>query len=267
MTQNHRPGTLWLIPTPLGEASDPLTCLPAATRSVVCRLDYLIAESAKSARAFLKHLPLDRPIQEIEIRELNEHTPESSLNSLLAPVLSGRDAGVLSEAGCPAIADPGAALVSLAHREQVRVRPLIGPSSVLLALMASGLQGQRFAFVGYLPQASDERLRAARALEERSSRNDETILLIETPYRNQTLFDALVDSLAPSTQVSIASALTLDEEFIATRSVQEWRQARPSFEKVPTVFGIYAQPKGRGDRSHPSSRGAQSVDRRNRSQG
>lgn len=240
MSAQSDSGSLWLVPTPIGDDADPLQCLPRATQDVVCRLDYLIAENARSARSFLKHFPLVRPIQSIEIRELNEHTPEHELPGLLAPLLAGRDGGILSEAGCPAVADPGASLVALAHSRGVRVRPLIGPSSLLLALMAGGLGGQRFAFVGYLPQAPEERLRAARELEIRSARHEETILMIETPYRNQALADTLIAALAPGTLLSIASAISLADERITTRSVAEWRQVPPILGKTPAVFSILA---------------------------
>ena len=234
-------GTLWLIPTPLGEGSEASSCLPRETAEVATRLDYFIAENARSARAFLKQLPLERPIQSIEIRELNVNTPDSALSELLAPIVSGRDGAILSEAGCPAIADPGADLVALAHRHKIRVRPLIGPSSILLALMASGLGGQRFSFAGYLPQAENERLAAARDLEQRSARNGETILIIETPYRNQALFDTLLDGLQASTRLMVAASLTLTAESVEMKPVSEWRANRPSLARVPTVFGWLAE--------------------------
>ncbi len=241
MNELVAPGTLWLIPTPLGEEADPLSCLPDATREIACRLDYFIAENARSARAFLKGLPIGRPLQQIEVRELSEHTPEADFDRLLAPITAGRDAGLVSEAGCPAIADPGAGLIAMAHTLGVTVRPLIGPSSIVLALMASGLVGQRFSFAGYLPQQAEDRVRAARELEARSARNDETIIMIETPYRNQAFADALIASLAPGTSLCIASAISLPSESIATRAIQAWRKAPPQLSKIPTVFLIQAQ--------------------------
>lgn len=240
MSAPKAPGSLWLIPTPLGEGADPKRCLPAETLDVAAGLDYFIAENARSARAFLKCLDLPRPIQQIDIRELSEHTPNTALPELLAPVLAGRDAGVLSEAGCPAVADPGAALVALAHRHDVSVRPLIGPSSILLALMASGLGGQAFSFAGYLPQQPDARLQAARALEQRSARSGETVIMIETPYRNQALFDTLVMGLSGESRLMVAASLSLPEQLIRTRSVADWRARPAQLDKVPTVFGLLA---------------------------
>lgn len=235
------PGTLWLIPTPLGEDADPLSSLPPSTREVACRLDYFIAENARSARAFLKGLPIVRPLQQIEIRELSEHTPDTEFDQLLAPVAAGRDAGLVSEAGCPAIADPGSGLIALAHSRGIRVRPLTGPSSLVLALMASGLVGQRFSFAGYLPQSTEDRLRVARELEARSARHDETVIMIETPYRNQAFADSLIAALAPGTLLCIASAISLPAESIATRTVEAWRKAPPQLGKTPAVFLIHAR--------------------------
>ena len=245
------PGSLWLIPTPLGEVADPKSCLPADTLGVATGLDYFIAENARSARAFLKRLDLPRPIQQIEIRELNEHTPDTALPELLAPVLAGRSAGLLSEAGCPAVADPGAALVALAHRHEVPVRPLIGPSSILLALMASGLGGQAFSFAGYLPQQPDARLQAARALEQRSARSGETVLMIETPYRNQALFDTLVTGLSGESKLMVAASLSLPDQSIRTRSVAAWRAHPAQLDKVPTVFGLLAPKAASGYAGRP----------------
>ena len=233
-------GVLYLLPTPLGDGDDPLRVLPAATVESVTHVDYVIAEHARSARAVLSRLPMRVPLQAIEVRELNRHTTAQALPELLAPLLAGRDAALVSEAGCPAIADPGAAVVALAHARGLRVVPLIGPSSIVLALMASGMNGQRFAFAGYVPVAADERAARLRELERRSARDQETQLLIETPYRNQALFDALIAALSPDTMLSIATDLTLAGEAIGTRSVAAWR-ARPTLlPKAPTVFSLLA---------------------------
>ena len=233
-------GTLFLLPTPLGPDDDPARVLPPATLEPLAGIDYVIAEHARSARAVLSRCPLGRPLQQIEIRELNQHTPEDSLPELLAPVLQGRDCVLMSEAGCPAIADPGAALVALAHRRGIRVAPLIGPSSILLALMASGMNGQRFAFAGYVPVPDEQRAERLRQLENRSARDGETQLLIETPYRNQALFDAMLATLSPQTLLSIASELTLADESIRTRSISDWRAAPVELPKAPTVFSLLA---------------------------
>ena len=176
------------------------------------------------------------PIQELQIVEIG-----NDATALLAPLREGRSMGLLSEAGCPAIADPGAALVEAAHREGFRVVPLIGPSSIVLALMASGLEGQRFAFCGYLPRDKSERDRRIRELERRSRRERETEIFIETPYRNDALAAALLDACAPSTRLCVASDLTMATESIATRSISEWRKSVPKLGKRPTVFLFLAK--------------------------
>ena len=176
-------GSLYLIPVPLGPVS-PETCLPPDTLAVARRLDHFVVERAKTARAHLKAMGHPQPIQALHLEELNEHTPATAIATLLAPLKAGHDVGLLSEAGCPAVADPGAALVLAAHRADIRVVPLIGPSSILLALMASGLGGQRFAFHGYLPAKEPERSQAIRELEKTARRDRATQLFIETPYRS-----------------------------------------------------------------------------------
>ena len=220
---------------------DPLRVLAPATMAATIGLDYFVAENARSARAVLGRLPMRRPLQEIEIRELNRRTPETELGPLLAPLLSGRDAGLISEAGCPAVADPGAALVALAHREGVRVAPLVGPSALLLALMASGMNGQAFSFAGYVPVDPGQRAARLKALERRSSEEGETILMIETPYRNQALFDAMLQCLHPGTKLAVCAELTLPGEFVAMRPVAQWRSAPPTLPREPTVFTLQAQ--------------------------
>lgn len=238
-------GRLYLIPVPLGEmaASD---VLPASVCARAQELRYFVAENARSARAFLKSLPLRHPVHAIEIHELNAHTPAASLPLLLAPALAGDDLGLLSEAGCPAVADPGAALVALAHREAVRVVPMVGPSSLLLALMASGLCGQNFAFQGYLPSRAAQRLQRLRELEALSRRQRQTQIFIEAPYRNRQLLESLLSACANDTQLCIASDLTRDSELILTRHIGEWQiQTRPDLHRRPTVFLLLAQSAGR----------------------
>lgn len=250
-------GTLFLIPTPLGPEDDPNRVLPPATISATVGLDYFIAEQARSARAVLGRLPMARTLREIEIRELNKHTPESDLPGMLEPLVAGRNAGLLSEAGCPAVADPGAALVELAHRRGIRVVPLVGPSALLLALMASGMNGQAFSFAGYVPVEPAARAQRLRALERRSAENGETVLMIETPYRNQALFDALLSTLAPDTVIGVAAELTLPAESISRRRVADWRSQRPELARQPTVFVLQAAraARPRGDVSaRPASR-------------
>ena len=173
--------------------------------------------------------------------ELNEHTPPASVPRLLAPLREGRPLGLLSEAGCPAIADPGAALVEAAHAAGFRVVPLIGPSAITLALMASGLEGQRFAFCGYLPREARERARRIKELEQRSRREQETEIFIETPYRNDALLGALLDTCAPATRLCVAADLTLATESVRTHSVADWRRSRATLGKRPAVFLLLAR--------------------------
>jgi len=225
---------LYAIPAPLGGAA--LEALPASALEKVRTIRDFVAENPKSARAFLSALKMPCPIAEISIERLDEHTSADSVPALLAPLRGGRAMGLLSEAGCPAIADPGAALVDAAHRESFRVEPLIGPSSITLALMASGLEGQRFAFCGYLPREAKDRARRIREIEQRSRRAQETQIFIETPYRNDVLVAALLEACAPSTKLCLASDLTLATEQVRTREVAEWRRSAPKLGKKPTVF-------------------------------
>jgi 16S rRNA (cytidine1402-2'-O)-methyltransferase len=236
-------GTLYLIPNTLGEgdASALDLVLPAPVRARASSLHYYIGENAKTTRAFLKKVGTERPIQEIEIRELNVNTPAGEIDRLLAPLLTGTDAGLVSEAGCPAVADPGALLVRRAHERSVKVVPLVGPSSILLALMASGLNGQSFAFHGYLPVDAAERAKRLRDLEQQSRKGKQTQIFIETPYRNRALLDTLLASCAPSTLVCVAIDLTLPTETVVSRTVAEWRKRpQPDLHKRPAIFLILA---------------------------
>ncbi|MGE5319588.1 MAG: SAM-dependent methyltransferase [Hyphomicrobiaceae bacterium] len=232
-------GTLYLIPVPLGPVS-PEACLPPDTLAAARRLDHFVVERAKTARAHLKAMGHPQPIQTLHIEELNEHTPPAAIPSLLAPLQAGRDVGLLSEAGCPAVADPGAALVMAAHRAAIRVVPLIGPSSILLALMASGLGGQRFAFHGYLPAKEPERGQAIRELEKAARRDRATQLFIETPYRSAVLLDALATALSPDTLVSVGADLSLPSQVIRTQSAKNWRGQTDTVKDRLVVFGIAA---------------------------
>lgn len=240
-------GTLYLIPNTLGkrDEADPLAdVIPAGVQQVISRLDYFVAENAKTARAFLKKsgetCPLDRAIQQIEIRELNVNTPDEALRALLEPTLAGRDTGLLSEAGVPAVADPGANLVRLAHASGVRVRPLVGPSSILLAVMGSGLNGQSFAFNGYLPVDAGERAQRLRELEQLSRRARQTQVFIETPYRNDALLEAMRQHCAGTTLLSVAVDLTLPSETIVTRPLSAWQPGQLALHKRPAIFSLLA---------------------------
>jgi 16S rRNA (cytidine1402-2'-O)-methyltransferase len=248
------PGTLYLVPNTLGplEAAPHALShiLPEQVQDIASKLEYFVAENAKTARAFLKLVaidhPLARPLQEIKISELNVNTPPAALSALLAPLLEGHDAGLVSEAGVPAVADPGADLVRLAHQHGISVRPLVGPSSLLLAVMASGLNGQSFAFNGYLPTDPAQRSKRIQQLEQRSRAEKQTQLLIETPYRNAAMLEALVSACQPGTLVCVATDLSLPTESVRTLSATKWKAALaankgPDFHKKPTVFLLLGQ--------------------------
>jgi 16S rRNA (cytidine1402-2'-O)-methyltransferase len=222
-------GILYAIPTPLGGAA--VDALPAAALQTVRTLRHFAVENAKTARAFLKEIEMPCAIQELDIAVL-----ETDVTKHLRVLQRDLSIGLLSEAGCPAIADPGALLVEAAQRENIRVVPLVGPSSIVLALMASGLEGQRFAFCGYLPREKTERDRKIREIESRSRRERETQIFIETPYRNDVLLAALLDVLSEKTLLCLATDLTLTSEKIDTNPVSKWRAARHAIGKHPTVF-------------------------------
>src|ERR1035437_5977285 len=198
-----RKGTLYLIPVPLGQTAV-TDALPVPVLDCAKRLKHFVAENAKSARTFLKSLPSETPLQEIKISELNEHTPQYALPELLAPLIEGLDVGLISEAGCPAVADPGAHLVALAHDGGFQVIPMIGPSSILLALMGSGLSGQNFAFHGYLPAKDDQRQKKLRDLEKDSRQEKRAQIFIETPYRNRQMLETLVRVCSDQTRICVA---------------------------------------------------------------
>jgi 16S rRNA (cytidine1402-2'-O)-methyltransferase len=232
-------GTLYLIPVPLGPSA-PETCLPPETLAVARRLEHFIAERAKTARAHLKAMGHPKPLQDLAIAELNEHTRAGDVAALLAPLKAGMDVGLMSEAGCPAVADPGAELVRAAHRENIPVAPLIGPSSILLALMGSGLGGQRFSFQGYLPAKEPERTQKIRELEKTARKEKTTQLFIETPYRSAALLEVLASTLAPDTLICVAADLSLPGQFIKTDGAKNWRGKTAAVKDRLVVFGIGA---------------------------
>ena len=233
-------GSLYLIPVSLGPAGTGLTT-PADVAARACGLTYFVVENAKTARAELKRLEHPAQLRDLDIRELPEKPGSADLDALLAPLLAGQDAGLMSEAGCPAVADPGALLVRHAHEKGVKVVPLVGPSSLLLGLMASGLNGQSFAFHGYLPVDEETRKRRIRELEAESARHSRTQLFIETPYRNDRMFEALKQACGPETRLCIARDLTTADEWIATRRITDWKKtAAPDLSKRPTVFLLLA---------------------------
>jgi 16S rRNA (cytidine1402-2'-O)-methyltransferase len=220
---------LYAIPTPLG--GSPENALPAPAIETIRTIRDFAVENAKSARAFLGALRM--PVRELNIKQIGKGAD-------LSPLRERRPLGLLSEAGCPAIADPGAALVEAAQREGFRVVPLVGPSSIVLALMASGLEGQRFAFCGYLPREDGERRRKIAALEARSRKEKETQIFIETPYRNEALLAALLASCREATRLCVAAELTLPGESVATRTVANWRRAKAAIGRRPAVFLLEA---------------------------
>jgi len=233
-------GTLFIIPAPLGEAAV-AGVLAEPVLATVRGLDRFIAEDPKSARAFLKSVGVGQPLTQIEIRTLNEHTDAAELPGLLAPLLEGARIGLLSEAGYPAVADPGADLIAAAHAHGVRVVPLVGPSSLLLALAASGLNGQSFCFVGYLPVQEPARAAAIVELEARSRREGNTQIFIETPYRNEAVLGSLLKTCSAATRLCVAADLTLPSQFIQTRTIRQWRERVPPIGKRPAVFLLLAQ--------------------------
>lgn len=242
-TQRDTRGTLYLIPVALGEATPWSAFLPTQAQAIAAGLRRFVVETARAARAHLKQLDYPHPLRETDIRELPADGPgaAAALDALLAPALAGEDIGLMSDAGCPAVADPGARLVARAHALGIRVAPLVGPSSILLGLMGSGLNGQSFAFHGYLPVAEGERDAALRALEDESRKLGRTQIFIETPYRNERMLDALLKLLKPDTRLCIACDLNTANETLLTRSVRDWRKAgRPALARRPALFLLLA---------------------------
>ncbi len=233
------PGILFLIPNTLGENA-PDEVIPQKVIETAKRLRHFIVEDVRTVRRYLRRIDRTFPIDDSQFFELNQHTDRSKIEPYLKPLLEGNDMGIISEAGCPAVADPGADIVALAHRKGIKVVPLVGPSSILLAQMASGFNGQSFAFVGYLPIEAAERQKRLRKLEHRAKEENQTQLFIETPYRNMKLFDELTATLKGDTRLCIACDITLESEYIETRTIGEWKQKKPQdLNKRPTIFGIF----------------------------
>lgn len=227
-----------MIPCPISDERDVWDVLPKANLDIMNSLDYFIVENIRSARRFLSRAGVARKIEELEFVELNEHTTSSAdVERMLKPVLEGRSAGVISEAGVPGVADPGADIVALAHNHDVRVVPLVGPSSILMSVMASGLNGQSFAFVGYLPIKDGERQRRLKELEHRVRTEHQAQVFIEAPYRNVKLFDTLIKSLSPQMRLAVAADITSPNEYIHTHTIAQWRKLGvPDIAKRPTIF-------------------------------
>jgi 16S rRNA (cytidine1402-2'-O)-methyltransferase len=233
-------GRLFLLPAWLSEDTPPGDVVPAPVLERIRSLDAFVVENAKSARRFLAACGHPLPMREVGMAELNQHTPAAAIAALLDPAMAGRDLGVLSEAGVPAVADPGALLVAAAHARGIRVVPMVGPSSLLLALMASGLEGQRFRFVGYLPADSTARRAAVAELERHSARHAETQMFIETPYRNDALLADLLQACKPGTRLAVAAELTSPREWVRMDRIDGWKARPEPIGKRPAIFLLLA---------------------------
>lgn len=233
-------GKLYLVPTPLGENA--LQTIPEYVLERIRKIDVWVVEKGKTARRFIKSTETTIPLQQMQFFELNRRTNIADIESFLAPAITqNKDIGVVSEAGCPGIADPGAQLVQLAHQKGIEVVPFVGPSSILLALMASGMNGQRFAFQGYIPIKSPQLQKTLIQLEKESKQKQQTQLFIETPYRNQTLVETVLKTLNPNTHFCIATDLTLATEYIQTKTIAQWRKTKlPDLHKRPTLFLLHS---------------------------
>jgi len=237
--------SLFLIPVTLGETETKLginpidRVLPSYNREIISQIGYFIVENLRSARRFLKKTDAAIAIDKLVFFELNKHTSPNTISDYLNPISEGHSVGVISEAGCPAIADPGADVVAIAQRKNIPVVPLVGPSSILMSLMASGFNGQSFAFHGYLPIDSNERVSKLKLLEQRVYAENQTQLFIETPYRNQKLVEDMLKTCKPSTRLCIAADITCEEEYIKTKTISEWKKQIPDLDKRPCIFLIY----------------------------
>lgn len=230
--------SLFLIPVTLGETSIERV-LPAYNKEVILQIKHFIVENVRSARRFLKQVDSTINIDELTFYELNKHTKAEDIENYLAPISKGLHIGIISEAGCPAIADPGSDIVAIAQRKKYNVVPLVGPSSILLSLMGSGFNGQSFAFHGYLPIDGAERAKRIKSLEQRIYQEHQTQIFIETPYRNQKLLEDLVKNCTPATKLCIAMNITCEDEFIRTLPIKEWIKQAPTLDKKPCIFLIY----------------------------
>ena len=231
-------GKLYLIPTTLGD-TEPLEVMPLSVKKVVEQIDYYIVENEKSARRFIKKISPKKSQPSLQLMLLDKYAEEIETRKYLDVCKEGINVGLLSEAGVPAVADPGASIVKLAHENNIKVVPLVGPSSILMAMMSSGMNGQNFAFNGYLPIDKADRKRAIKELEKLSKEKDQSQIFIETPYRNEKMFADLKVTLTPNTNLCIAVDITLPTEFIKTDSIQNWKQQTPDLHKKPAIFIIH----------------------------
>ncbi|NJX14601.1 SAM-dependent methyltransferase [Tamlana crocina] len=231
-------GQLYLIPTTLGD-NDPMEVLPASVKHIVENTDTFIVENEKTARRFIKRICPEKPQPSLNIFLLNKFTEATEVPSFLNPCLQGTDVGLLSEAGCPGVADPGADVVKIAHDKNIKVVPLVGPSSILMAMMGSGMNGQRFAFNGYLPIDKNERKKEIKRLERLSFEHNQSQIFIETPYRNNKMLEGLISVLDANTSVCVACDITLPSEFIKTQTAKQWKKNMVDLHKRPTIFIIH----------------------------
>jgi len=232
-------GKLYLIPSPLGD-NEPNEVIPEPVLAKARELKVFVVEETRTARRYLSKAGLKGHIQELEFHELNEHTKPQEVEAMLALFNDGQDVGLITEAGLPAVADPGSQLVALCHRNNITVVPFVGPSSLMLALMSSGLNGQSFAFVGYLPAKTDERRNAIKEIEKRSANLNQSQIFIETPYRNDQMFSDLVNVLKGSTRICVAANITMPDAYIMTKTADKWKKSLPEIGKRPCVFIILA---------------------------
>lgn len=230
-------GKLYLIPITLGESSIE-SVIPQDVINKTIGIRHFIVENIRTTRRYLRQLDKSFPIDDAQFYELNKRTSPEQIETYLKPILQGNDIGVISEAGVPGVADPGAAVVELAHKSNIPVVPFVGPSSILMCVMASGLNGQNFAFNGYLPIKSNERIKQLKHLEKRSIQEQQSQLFIETPYRNNAMVEDILNACLPSTKLCIACDITLENEFIKTKSVHDWKKSKPDLNKRPSIFII-----------------------------
>lgn len=231
-------GKFYLIPATLGDSKIEAV-IPESVKNIVNSINHYIVENQRTARRYLKKLGIKTPIDNLDFYTLNKHTLPDEINNFLQPVFQGKNVGIISEAGCPGIADPGSEIVKLAHQKNIRIIPLTGPSSIFLALMASGMNGQNFAFVGYLPIKKPEKLKRIRFLENRSFAENQTQIFMEAPYRNQHLLNDILETCQNNTLLCLSVNITLEKEFIQTKTISDWKKNIPDINKMPTIFLLH----------------------------
>nr|WP_297308830.1 SAM-dependent methyltransferase [uncultured Flavobacterium sp.] len=231
-------GILYLIPVPLGD-NNPEDVLPQSVKRAIDLIDTFVVENSKVARKFIKAIHPEKVQASLNLFELNKHTDSKEINGFIKPLLAGKNMGLMSDAGCPGVADPGAVVVKLAHEKGIKVVPLVGPSSILMSMMASGMNGQSFTFNGYLPIDKSEKKSALKNLERWSQERDQSQIFIETPYRNNQILDEMIQILNPNTLVCVACDISLPAEFIQTKPISLWKKSKPDLHKRPCIFIIH----------------------------